>query len=545
MSFSAPATILNVDDAEVARYTKNRTLHHAGFQVVDAGTGAEAIRHMERLRPALALLDVRLPDISGIELCKLIKTRWPTTVVLQTSATFVSAADRTRGLEGGADAYLVQPIDPDELVAAVRALLRLHAAEEATRLLNETLEARIRDRTRELREANVRLLEQIAQRERAEAALVQAQKMEAVGQLTGAMAHDFNNLLASIVGYIHLIRRKTADAEMQAFIDKALAAADRGGKLTARLLAFARTERLVNQATDMRRLVLGMQDWLRQSVGSNIELQIVLDDGDLVAVTDANQLELALLNLVINARDAMPRGGRVGIDVRRRGLDAPDAELAAGGYVVLTVTDSGTGMPPEVASKAFDPFFTTKPVGRGTGLGLSQVYNLGRLSRGSARIRSSPGQGTSVSLWLQAGAAADLRAAQGGPDALAAGQGERLLLVDDEADIRHTVARMLIDHGYHVTTAVDGTQALRLLAQSPPDLLILDFAMPGLNGVDVAKQVQAACPNLPILFLSGHADIEALQAAAAGVRLLRKPFSAADLYQAVARGLQERTAPAA
>jgi CheY-like chemotaxis protein len=283
-----------------------------------------------------------------------------------------------------------------------------------------------------------------------------------------------------------------------------------------------------------------MKDWLHQSVGRAIALHITLEDEPLVAVTDANQLELALLNLVINARDAMPAGGHIGIEVRRRQLAEPDAELAAGAYVVFTVTDSGTGMPPEVASKAFDPFFTTKPVGRGTGLGLSQVYNLGRLSKGSARISSRPGQGASVSLWLQAGEAGDLATATAPAGPPAAGQGQRVLLVDDESDIRHTVARMLADHGYRVTTAEDGAQALQRLGEGVPDLLVLDFAMPGLTGADVAKHAQAVCPQLPILFLSGHADIDALEAAAGSVRLLRKPFSAADLYAAVARGLQER-----
>ncbi len=259
-------TILNVDDTEAARYTKSRVLRHAGFDVVEAGTGNEALLAMERLQPALVMLDVRLPDISGIEVCRVIKQRWPSTMVLQTSATFTSTADRVRGLDGGADAYLVQPMDPDELVAAVRALLRLHAAETATRLLNETLESRIRDRTDELKDANSRLLDQIMQRERAESALMHAQKMEAVGQLTGAIAHDFNNLLAGITGYLHLIQRTTREAPTREYAGKALGAAERGGKLTARLLAFSRAERMQTWATDVREMVLGMTG-LARAVG--------------------------------------------------------------------------------------------------------------------------------------------------------------------------------------------------------------------------------------------------------------------------------------
>ena len=203
--------ILNVDDTEGTRDAKHHMLRDAGYEVVNATGGADALAQMETLQPALALLDLHLPDMSGIEVCKAIKQRWPTTMVLQTSATFIDASARVRGLEGGADAYLVPPIDGDELVASVRALLRLHEAEQSTRQLNENLEERIAERTRDLRQANVRLIEQIAQRERAEAALVQAQKMEAVGQLTGSIAHDFNNILASMMGWIHLAHRKSAD----------------------------------------------------------------------------------------------------------------------------------------------------------------------------------------------------------------------------------------------------------------------------------------------------------------------------------------------
>ena len=527
-------TLLNVDDSEVARYTKSRTLRHAGFHVVDAVSGTEALQLMEMLRPALALLDVKLPDINGIELCKQIKQRWPSTLVLQTSATFVGPSDRARGLEGGADAYLAQPIDADELVAGVRALLRLHAAEEATRALNETLEQRIKERTRDLHLANEQLREQIAQRERAEAALVQSQKMQAVGQLTGAMAHDFNNILASIVGYIHVMRLKTKDSELLDLTQRALAAGERGGKLTARMLAFARTELPSNRPVDVKRLVLGMQEWLQQSAGSAIPLKLDFGSGPFVVATDANQLELALLNLVLNARDAMPEGGSLKIELRRAAVGHGDVELASGDYVVCSVIDTGSGMPLEVAQRAFDPFFTTKPVGRGTGLGLSQAYSLARLSGGTARIASEAGRGTQVALWLRA---TDTATASGvevmGDAEPPRGMGQHILIVDDEPDIRQAAAEMLESQGYRCSMAADGVEALQKLQLDEPALLLLDFAMPGLSGPDVARVVRGRWPQLPILFVSGHADLEALQAAAAGTRLLRKPFGARQLFAAV------------
>jgi DNA-binding response OmpR family regulator len=536
---AASMTILNADDNEVARYTKNRTLRHAGFNVVDAVSGAEALEFMESLHPPLVLLDVKLGDISGIEVCKIIKKKWPGTIVLQTSATFVTAADRTRGLEGGADTYLIEPIDPDELVATVRALVRLQAAEETTRLLNATLERKIDERTRDLHKANIKLVEQIAQRERAEASLLQAQKMEAVGQLTGAMVHDFNNILASMTGYIHLVRRLTDNVELRGLLDSALAAADRGKRLTARLLAFARSEELPTVAVDVRALVLGMNEWMKQTVGSSITLEVRADEGENVAETDSNQLELAILNLVLNARDAMPAGGQVTVDVVGRRLDRADGELAPGDYVMLTVSDSGTGMSSEVAARAFDPFFTTKPRGRGTGLGLAQVFNLGKRSGGTARIRTVEGEGTHVELWLAASRAARVPVAASKPQEEQRGVGERILLVDDENDIRRTLSRLLSESGYAVETASNGADAVALIARQRPDLLLLDYAMPGMTGLDVAKIVRQTHPRLPILFMSGFADTKMLEIEMPTSLLLRKPFGNDELHEAIRRTLSE------
>jgi DNA-binding response OmpR family regulator len=533
-------TILNVDDTEAARYTKTRVLRRAGFEVVEVGTGTAALQAMEREPAPLVLLDVRLPDLSGIEICRIIKQRWPTTMVLQTSATYTSAADRVRGLDGGADAYLVQPMDPDELVAAVRALLRLYDSEQTTRHLNETLEQRIRERTAALDDSNARLLDQMVQRERTESALVHAQKMEAIGQLTGAIAHDFNNLLAGITGYLHLIQRTTAEANTRACAEKALGAAERGGKLTGRLLAFSRSERMQTWATDVRELVLGMTDWLSQSVGSMVELRVNVGDDDATTLTDANQLELALLNLVLNARDAMPNGGIVTIGVRRERLADGDGDLGAGDYVVLDVADNGTGMSPEVARRAFDPFYTTKPSGRGTGLGLSQVRDLARRSGGTVRLASALGEGTTVSLWL---GIADPNAAQQAPpparlENVMHGQGESVLVVDDDEHVLRSIAGILSAIGYRVITARTSAEGLALFQAERPQLLLLDFAMPGASGVEMARQVRAEHPDQPLLLMTGHADMESLETAVAGMPLLRKPFREAELSVAVRRSLE-------
>jgi DNA-binding response OmpR family regulator len=531
-------TILNADDNEVARYTRNRTLTHSGFDVIDVGTGAAVIEVMERVRPPLVLLDVRLPDVSGIEVCRIIKKRWPSTIVLQTSATFVTPADRTRGLEGGADTYLIEPIDPDELVATVRALVRLQAAEETTRLLNATLERKIDERTRDLHRANIKLVEQIAQRERAEASLLQAQKMEAVGQLTGAMVHDFNNILASMTGYIHLARRMTPDKELRSLLERALAAAERGKRLTARLLAFLRSEHLPTTSIDVRALVLGMSEWMRQTVGSSIAVDVNAPIAQCVAQTDSSQLELAILNLVLNARDAMPAGGSVSIAVSLRRLDEKNGDLEPGEYVVLAVSDSGTGMTAEVAARAFDPFFTTKPLGRGTGLGLAQVYYVARHSGGTARIISVDGEGTTVEVWLAGGQPDEVRAPEAEGE-ITAGQGEHILLVDDEHDIRSTLARLLSESGYSVETAESGADALAFVARRKPDLLLLDYAMAGMTGLDVAKTVREKHPRQAILFMSGFADTTALEEDLPAARLLRKPFRNEELFTAIRKALRD------
>ena len=533
--------ILVVDDTEGARYAKSRSLRHAGFEVVEASNGSETLRQMERLQPPLVVLDVHMPDINGIEVCKIIKKRWPTTMVLQTSATYVTAEDRVRGLEGGADTYLIDPIEPDELVATVRALLRLHDAEEETRSLNESLERRIGERTRDLRDANVRLIQQIAQRERAEAALVQSQKMEAVGQLTGSIAHDFNNILASMMGWINVGRRKSADADVVAMLDKALQAGERGKRLTLRLLSFSRSETLVTGSVDVRALLLGMHEWLQQTVGSRIKLNVTIADGDIVAMTDANQLELALLNLVINARDAMPGGGSIALDVSMRELQEQDGRLNAGSYVVIEVRDSGGGMAPEIAAKAFDPFFTTKPAGRGTGLGLTQVANLARLSDGVASLRSSVDSGTVVTLWLAAGDPSAVVRLEPRADALSvAGRGERVLVVDDEADIRSTIAELLRYNGYEVESVASGEEAVSAVNSCAPRLVLLDLMLPGISGIEVAQQLRASHPNVPILFVSGHAEFDALRSAVPGVRLLRKPFQSEELYAETRRGIDSQ-----
>ncbi len=390
---SAAINVLNVDDQDVPRYVKSRDLKAAGFAVTEARTGAEALRLVDSERPPIVLLDVNLPDITGYEVCEFVKKKWPEVMVLLTSSTFTTSEHRTRGLDSGADTFLVQPAEPLELAAAVKALLRIRRAEDDLRALNATLEARIQERVADLEATNLKLQSEIEHRQRVEAALVQSQKMEAIGQLTGGLAHDFNNLLTAVVGNLDLVRMRSTDPRVLRPSENALKAAQRGSKLTAQLLAFSRTQQLATSPVDLNALIAGMSGLLDQTLGAEITVRTELAAKLPHVLGDANQLELAVLNLSINARDAMPDGGVLTIATER---DASNKQR-----VILSVADTGSGMTPDVVARAFDPFFTTKPPGKGTGLGLSQVYGIVQQFGGDVAIDTAPGRGTRISIALQ------------------------------------------------------------------------------------------------------------------------------------------------
>ncbi|TNC59690.1 hybrid sensor histidine kinase/response regulator [Rubellimicrobium roseum] len=366
---------------------------------------------------------------------------------------------------------------------------------------------------------------------RAEETLRQAQKMEAVGQLTGGIAHDFNNLLGALVGSLDLIRRKPDDVErVRRFAEAGIQAAERGARLTGQLLAFSRAQRIEQKPVIVSNMVQGMHDLLSRSLGPMIRLSLDLD-GDGAVLSDSTQLEMAVLNTAINARDAMPDGGELRITTALRQV-GQDAELSPGEYVELSVIDTGTGMSPEVLARALDPFFTTKDVGKGTGLGLSQVYGIARQTGGTVRIESRIGQGTTVRILLPR----TIERPEPGPDpettpdAKSDGPQATVLVVDDDPDVRAMLVASLDALGYRVLEAQDGAAGLSMLRDSQPDLLLVDFAMPNMTGAEVARAVQAQRPGLPIVFMSGYSDSEAIEAAAGQEAvMLRKPFRIHDL----------------
>ncbi len=409
-------------------------------------------------------------------------------------------------------------------------------AESALRDLNETLERRV-------------ALES-ARRAKAEDALRQSQKMEAIGQLSGGIAHDFNNLLGAVGGCFELIARRMADGRSGAerYISAGQDAVRRAATLTQRLLAFSRQQTLDPKPTDANRLIAGMEELIRRTVGTNIAVEVVGTGGLWLTTVDAPQLESSLLNLCINARDAMaPVGGRLTVATDNRWLDeraARERDLAPGQYVAICVTDTGTGMKPEVVARAFDPFFTTKPIGQGTGLGLSMVYGFVRQSGGQVRIYSEEAKGTTVCLYLPRFIGTlEERAAAEAPSAVETGDGETVLVVDDEPALRMLIGDVLEENGYHVLAAADGAAALSLLGSDLRiDLLITDVGLPGgMNGHQVADLARASRPDLKVLYVTGFAEIAVSGHAhiEPGMDVLTKPFEITGLAAKV-REILER-----
>jgi PAS domain S-box-containing protein len=376
-----------------------------------------------------------------------------------------------------------------------------------------------------------------------EEALLQSQKMEAVGQLTGGIAHDFNNLLTGIVGSLDLLQTRLHQGRTEnvgRYIDAAMTSASRAAALTHRLLAFARRQPLIPKDVDANQLVVSLEDLLRRTIGEAIDLAIVVPDDLWNTVCDPNQLESALLNLAINARDAMPDGGRLIIataNARFGDIPADNPALAPGDYVCITVTDTGTGMSAEVAARAFDPFFTTKPIGQGTGLGLSMIYGFARQSNGHATIDSQPGQGTSVRLYLprhHGGAA--FRPASAAAMAERSATGETVLVVEDEPVVRAVILEMLDEQGYRTLEAVDGPSGLRILqGNEEVDLLVTDVGLPGINGRQLADQAREIRPGLKVLFITGYAESVAITDGflLPGMEMITKPFDLDNLSRRV------------
>jgi signal transduction histidine kinase/ActR/RegA family two-component response regulator len=467
------------------------------------------------------------------------------------------AADRQMEVLGNV-AFLERPFHPTTFISVIKSAIRArkrqyeararlaelhesegHArrAEIELRALNETLEARVVERTREIDAANRQLLSQIEERERVEATLQQMQRLEAVGQLTSGVAHDFNNLLTVVLGNVEFIEKKDqsslSDPTLKQRLSHMRLAAERGAKLTSQLLAFSRRQHLDPKPVDLNDALAQMSDLLQSSLGGSVQIKTIFRPGLWHALVDPSQIELVVLNLAINARDASPIGSTITLETGNATLGPPEKpeEPSAGDYVMVAVSDNGSGMTKEVLAKAFEPFFTTKEIGKGSGLGLSQALGFAKQSGGGIRIESRVGEGTSVKVYLP-------RTAETGFENTAVDssgairrplKGSIILLVDDDHAVREITASMLREYGYVVLEVGSGGAALDFLGEeSNIDLVLLDFAMPGMNGMEVARQVHSRFPTIPVLFITGYVD-QAVLADIGEARIIKKPFVGDEL----------------
>ncbi|MDH0748841.1 response regulator [Pseudomonas sp. GD03842] len=632
------ARLLIVDDNVATRYALRRRMERHGFTVADVGTGSEGLALIAADLPDALILDVNLPDMSGFDIVRLLRSvpRTALLPVVHVSAASIQSGDIVTGLEAGADAYLVHPVDPDVLLATIRTLLRVRDTESAlresedrfreifanvaapiavmggdlsvhecnqafARLLDDsppgqpmtplfrdgqalqltglreaintgerwqgTLSLWVRGDLREtewrvspyrasgaslvfiedvtehhlreqshqqaLKTVNHQLALEVAERAKTEERLLQAQKMDAIGKLTGGIAHDFNNLLTGIITGLELIKKRTLDAQPQkllTYAEAALSSAKSAASLTLRLLAFARQQPLDAQPCDVNARVRSLEDLLSRTIGERISLSLELTSRNAIAMVDTGQLESAILNLVINARDALPDGGTIRISTFETCMRG-DLQLADGPYIALTVKDDGVGIDPLVIDKVFDPFYTTKPVGQGTGLGLSTIYGFARQSGGDVRLRSVLSQGTEVTLMLPAAEQQSV-AEQPPAEPASAGTGEHILVVEDTDSVRMFVTEVLTDAGYRCSAAADVETALDILGRDPSvDLLLTDVGLPRMNGRELADAMRHQRPDVPVLFMTGYAENALNRQAFLGDRmdLITKPFQIPEL----------------
>lgn len=420
-------------------------------------------------------------------------------------------------------------------------LSELDESEARLRELNRNLEARVASRTAELEH-------QIAARSLAEESLRQSQKMEAIGQLTGGIAHDFNNMLTGVIAGINIARRRIADGrldEVDRFMNAATDSANRAAALVARLLAFSRRQTLDARPLDTAAHLTQTCELLRSTLPETITVKLEVEPDVGAVLADATQLESALLNMAINARDAMPDGGRLFIRAGKSFVTASAAGtfpgIEPGAYVVIAVTDTGFGIPPDVLAKVFEPFFTTKPIGQGTGLGLSMIYGFAQQSGGQVRIESKHGEGTTVELYLPSLDTAEPEQATAARSSGDMGRGKTVLLVEDDESVRLIVADVLAELSYVVLEACDADAAVPVLSSDMPiDLMVSDVGLPGMNGRQLADVARSIRPDLPILFITGYAENAASKSDFLGMNMamIGKPFS----VDALAAAINEMTA---
>src|SRR3954468_24724996 len=529
--------ILLVDDQPGKLLGYEAILGELGENLIKAGSANEALEHLLKNEVAVVLIDVCMPELDGFQLAGMIREhpRFQRTAIIFVSAIQMSEPDLLRGYEAGAVDYVPVPVVPELLRAKVRVFADLYRKTRQLENLNVELERRVEERTAELAQANADLERRVEERTRErEAALAQVhemQKVESLGQLTGGVAHDFNNLLMAVLGNLDLLRKHLAgDPKARRLIDGAIQGAERGATLTKRMLAFARRQELKPETVDVPSLVHSMVEMLGRSLGPGVQVSTDFEPGLPATRADPNQLELALLNLALNARDAMPLGGRLTISAHRERVGAGDVPgLAPGDYVCIAEQDTGHGMDEVTLKRATEPFYTTKGAGRGTGLGLSMVDGLVAQSGGVMRIASRPGLGTLVELFLPvSGDAAGEWPLPAEPVCGRAAHSYRILVVDDDPAVATGTVAMLEDLGHFAIESGSAEEALRLLQSDPGiEIVITDHAMPGMSGTELAARVHKTWPDLPIAIVTGYAELSSVRSI--DIPHLLKPYGQKEL----------------
>ena len=550
MTTQQHVNILLVDDQPAKLLSYEVMLADLGENLIKANSAREALEQLLRNEIAVVLIDVVMPDLDGFELAAMIREhpRFRRISIIFVSAINMSEPDLLRGYEAGGVDYVTVPVVPELLRAKVRVFADLYRKTRQLEQLNAELERRVEERTAEIAQTNAELERRVEERTRErEAALAQVhqmQKLESLGQLTGGVAHDFNNLLMVVLGNLNLLRNRVpSDPRLLRLIDGAVQGAERGASLTKRMLAFARRQDLRPETIEVGKLLDGMEELLRRTLGPGIDIVTDYRPGLPPVRVDPTQMELAVLNLALNARDAMPYGGRLVIGGRSAAAaaDGPQ-ELESGQYVCLSVTDDGCGMDEKTLARAAEPFFTTKGVGKGTGLGLSMVHGFAAQSGGAIRIASRVREGTTIEVWLPVAEESNaLETASITPRVDESVAPSRILVVDDDPLVAASTAAMLEDLGHVAIEALSGQRALDMLnIGARPDLVIVDHAMPGMTGTELARQIDRSWPDLPVILASGYAELP--QGEETALPRLAKPYVQAELAIEIAKVLGERKA---
>ena len=554
MNIDDKVNILLVDDSQAKLLSHEAILAEIGENLIKANSARQAFEVLLKHEVALILIDVCMPDLDGFELATMIRQhpRFETTAIIFVSAVMMAKPDQLRGYQLGGVDYVPVPVVPELLRAKVKVFVDLYRKTRQLERFNAELEQRVAERTAELQRFNEELEQRIEdrtrERETALAQLFEAQKMDTIGQLTGGVAHDFNNLLMAVLGSLTLLEKRLPpdDQHNRRLLQNAVQGAQRGAALTQRLLAFSRRQELKPESVDVVTLVSGMVDLLKRALGLGIELQLTFPNSLPPVLADANQLELALLNLALNARDAMPGGGRLSIAAASDNKDraGPKQPLAPGNYVRITIADSGVGMDDVTLAKATEPFFTTKGPGKGTGLGLSMVHGLAAQSGGLLQIRSEPNVGTTIDLWLPQATTSAVAVGRHPqvPDESPVTEPCRVLIVDDDQLVMAGTSAMIEDLGHESIEAHSAEEALtKLTSGAAIDVVITDHAMPVMTGLQLAACIQERFPGLPIILATGYAELPT-DPANMGLLKLSKPCTQQDIAMAIHRAVCSRPA---